>query len=100
MKRGTPLKRSPLKSKGPKSTKWEKFRNEKAVRDRDEEGLIKCQDWKIELPRCGVAIPSPDLHHIEGRDKRPDLVFSESNLVWLIRSCHQLVHDRINSEED
>lgn len=93
MKRGTPLKRSPLKSKGPKSTLWDAFRAKKAVRDRDEEGLIKCQDWKIGLPRCGVAIPSPDLHHIEGRDKRPDLYFDEENLVWLIRGCHDAAHN-------
>lgn len=94
MKRGTPLKRSPLKKKGPKSNLWDVFRAKKVARDRDEEGLIKCQDWKIGLPRCGVVIPSPDLHHIEGRDKAPGLYFDEENLVWLIRGCHDDAHNK------
>lgn len=93
MKRTSSLKRTPLKKSGAKSAQWRKFRNEKANRDRDEEGIIKCQDYKIGLPRCGVGLPSMDLHHIQGRDARPDLYYEESNLVWLTRKCHERVHN-------
>jgi hypothetical protein len=47
VKRNTSLKRTPLKKSGAKSKAWQKFRNEKAARDRDEEGIIKCQDYNI-----------------------------------------------------
>lgn len=87
------LKRSRLKRVGPKSLEWQKFRNEKASRDKDEEGIIKCQDFRINLPRCGVGLPDMDLHHIQGRDARPSLYFEESNLVWLTRSCHNDAHN-------
>ena len=94
MKRTSSLKRTPLKKLGAKSAQWRKFRNEKASRDRDEEGIIKCQDYKIGLPRCGVGLPSMDLHHIQGRDARPDLYYEESNLVWLTRKCHNDAHNK------
>lgn len=93
MKRTSSLKRTPLKKSGAKSKAWQKFRNEKANRDMDEEGIIKCQDYKIGLSRCGVGLPDMDLHHIQGRDARPDLYYEESNLVWLTRSCHERAHN-------
>ncbi len=93
MKRNTSLKRTPLKKSGAKSKAWQKFRNEKAARDRDEEGIIRCQDTRIGLPRCGVGLPDMDLHHIQGRNARPDLYFEESNLVWLTRECHNDAHN-------
>lgn len=88
------LKRTPIRKKGRKGTLWEDFANKKAERDRDEEGLIDCQCDQVGLEPCGAATPRPDLHHIIGRDERPDLYFDESNLVWLIRSCHNKAHDK------
>lgn len=97
LRQHTQLRRSVLKSKGPQTTLWETFREKKAKLDRDDEGLIKCQDWMMGLPRCGVAIPSPHLHHIFNRDARPDLYFHNSNLVWLVEGCHDLAHDKYSS---
>lgn len=91
------LKRTPLKKKGPQTTLWETFRDKKAEKDRDEEGLIRCQDTLAKLPHCGLKVPSPDLHHLEGREARPDLYFANHNLVWLVRKCHDKVHDRNTS---
>lgn len=83
-----------LNKKGPMATMWDTFRGKKLERDKDEDGLITCQDWKIGLQRCGQRSTSPDLHHVEGREARPDLYFSDGNLVWLVRSCHDEAHDR------
>lgn len=86
------LKRSPLKKRGPRATLWDALREKKLVRDRDAEGLIECQDWKIGLPRCGRRVASPDLHHAKGRDGK--LLLDEEHLVWLVREpCHGLAHD-------
>jgi hypothetical protein len=85
-------RKKPLPAKGRKSRAWQEFRDQKAKRDCDEEGLIKCQDWKIGLPRCGIAIPNPDLHHVVGRETDPRLYFEESNLIWLHRGCHNEAH--------
>lgn len=82
-----------INQKGPKTTLWEDFRAKKANNDRNREGLIACEDWKIGLPPCGLSSGSPDLHHIFGREDRPDLYFAEPNLVWLIRACHDKAHD-------
>lgn len=82
----------PIRRKGSRTLAWEAFRKVKLESDRDEEGLIKCQDYKVGLPRCGIAIPSPDLHHIEGRDG--DLLLDESKMVWLVRACHETCHQR------
>lgn len=88
----SPLKRSrrPIKQVSPRSIRYEDFRRLKLVKDRDEEGLIKCQDGLIGLPKCGVAIETPDLHHRKGRSG--DLLFDESHMVWLTRECHNLAH--------
>lgn len=89
----SPLKRSrkPIKQKSPRSLKYDDFRNLKAVKDRDEEGLLHCEDYKIGLPRCGIARPNLDLHHIKGRDG--DLLFDESQMAWLTRECHDAAHN-------
>lgn len=92
----SPLRRTSLKAKGEKSKRWEQFRNAKATKDRDDEGLLYCQDYLLGLPRCTIGRPSLDLHHIIGRDARPDLVYVESNLVWLLRECHEKVHAHEN----
>ena len=73
--------------------KWKKFRDEKFDRDKDEEGLIKCQDHTIGLPRCGIARPVMDLHHLVGRESDPTRCFDHSNLVWLTRECHNAAHN-------
>lgn len=91
LKRGGYLKRTPLKRQGEKAKSWKEFRDAKAERDRDEEGLIKCEDWRIGLPRCWTAIPSPDLHHLEGRDGK--LLFDESKMIWLKKDCHEAAHN-------
>ena len=94
------LKRSPLKrgkllkKRGPLSVKWDEFRALKLIRDCDEEGLIKCQDYKAGLPPCRIAIPNPDLHHLVGRETDPSLYFEESNLIWVVRACHQKLHNK------
>lgn len=87
----TPLKRTGLKKFGPTAKKWQEFRNAKAEKDRDEEGLLHCQDWRIGLPRCGIGRPSLDLHHVHGRDGK--LLFDESKMVWLTRECHNVSHN-------
>jgi hypothetical protein len=92
LKRGGSIKRSPLKKKGPMATLWDDFRGKKLLRERNDEGVIECQDWKIGLPRCGVSVASPDLHHIIGREEAPALYFHHPNLVWLVRTCHDEAH--------
>lgn len=69
---------------------WKEFRDSTFEKEKDEEGLIKCQDWKIGLPRCGIALPNMDLHHIEGRDGK--LLTDRSKMVWLTRKCHRKIH--------
>ena len=95
MLRRSNLKRSPLKRVGPKALEWNHFRNNQAQIDQDEEGLIRCEDHKIGLPKCGIARePSDmDLHHIKGRNEAPKLYYDRSNLVWLTRECHGEAHN-------
>lgn len=93
LKRNGFLKRSNLKKFGPKAQKWKNFRNAYAEECRDEEGLIKTEPERVGLPREGISIPEPDLHHIIGRDERPDLYYDKSNLVWLTREQHERVHN-------
>lgn len=76
---------------GPKAKAWKEFRDAKFERDKDEDGLIECQCYKITIRPCGRYTPSPDLHHIIGRDDAPHLYFEESNLLWLTRECHEKV---------
>lgn len=90
---GKPLKRSPLKKRGHKTKLWEVFSAKKAEKDRNEEGLIKCQDYKLGLPACNESLARPDLHHLVGRDERPDLYFADENLIWLTRECHRAAHN-------
>lgn len=86
------LRRTALRRRGPVAEAWKAFRDAELVRDRDEEGLIHCQDYLIGLPRCGVAIPSPDLHHTKGRSGK--LLFDKLNMVWLTRDCHDAAHNK------
>lgn len=92
LKRGGPIKSSPLKKRGQRSLDWEAFRNAEFEKDKDEEGLIRCQDTKIGLPHCGVSSIYMDLHHTEGRDGK--LLFDKSKMVWLTRGCHREAHSR------
>lgn len=94
LKAGGMMKRSLLKKKGPMANLWQIFRDKKFARDCDNEGLIECQDYKIDLPRCGRRgdTTRTDLHHLRGRDARPDLYFANSNLAWLARECHDAAH--------
>lgn len=98
LKRGGFLKRTLLKKRGKKAQEWKAFRDAYAEECRNEEGLIKTEPERVGLPREGISIESPDLHHIEGRDKRPDLYYDKSNLVWLTRKQHQKVHNRVEYE--
>lgn len=91
IQRSKNLKRTLLKRRGRKANAWERFRNEKFERDKDEEGLIRCQDYRIGLSRCGVALPEMDLHHILGREG--DLFLDETKMVWLTRDCHNEAHN-------
>jgi len=86
-----PLRRGqPLKKRGRISQEWEDFRNSEFEKDKDDEGLIRCQDVKIGLPHCGVASVDMDLHHTEGREGK--LLFDKSKMVWLTRECHGDAH--------
>lgn len=88
----------PIKQQSPRSIKYEDFRKLKLVKDRDEEGLIHCQDHLIGLPACGIAIPTPDLHHTQGRDG--ELLFDEPKMVWLTRECHNTAHNTRSSRAE
>lgn len=90
----SPLSRSqkPINRKGSRTLAWENCRSEKAESDIDDEGLIRCEDWKLGLDKCGIARePSEmDLHHSEGRDGK--LLTDKTKLVWLTRECHNEAH--------
>jgi len=94
----TSIKRSPLKRGGPvkavgsRGLAWKACRSEKAKEDVDEEGLIKCEDYKIGLARCTIARPPKNmhLHHSKGRDG--DLLTDKRWLVWLTSECHTEAH--------
>jgi len=95
---GKPLRVNGLLRKfGKTADEWKKFRNAKFERDKDDEGLIRCQDVQLGLPRCGIARSEMDLHHIFGRSGK--LLFDESKMVWLTRECHQKEHARVQYEE-
>ncbi len=92
----SPLKKGkPIRKLGPRAKAWLQFRNAKAERDRDEDGLLQCEDWKIGLPKCGIGRPSLDLHHTKGRDG--GLLTDERFVVWVTRSCHDAAHNNTNS---
>lgn len=86
------MNRKPIKRQSPRSIKYEDFRKLKAIKDRDEDGILHCQDWQIGLTRCGIGLPMLDLHHNEGRDG--PLLFDESKMVWLTRECHDAAHNK------
>lgn len=92
------LSGSPIRRRGKKADAWKAFRDEKALRDRDEDGDIACQDSRIGLRRCGNSLANPDLHHVFGRDG--NLLFDEKNMVWLTRSCHQKAHENIGATRE
>jgi hypothetical protein len=84
----------PIKKVGRRTLEWKVVREQVVAESCDEDGLIKCQDWMIDLPRCGVARePSEmDLHHKFGRDG--DLLTDKGHLVFLTRECHEASHKR------
>lgn len=86
------LKRTPIKRRGVQANAWQLYRDGKAETDRDDEGLLYCEDYKIGLDRCGIGRPELDLHHIVGRAEDPKLYYDEDNLVWLDRHCHRKAH--------
>ncbi len=90
LRRSGNLRHSHLKKFGPTSKKWKEFRDEQFEKDKDEEGLIRCQDFHIGLRACGISRSKMDLHHTEGRDGK--LLFDRSKMVWLIRECHYAAH--------
>lgn len=75
--------------------KWQGYRTSRALKDQDEDGLIKCQDHLVGLPRCGIAREASDmdLHHIKGRNEAPELYFVDSNNIWLTREHHDEAHN-------
>lgn len=99
LRSGRPLKSggilsrvTPLKKLGVRGTSWKSFRDETFDAEKDDEGLIKCQDWVLGLPRCGISRSDMDFHHIKGRDGK--LLLDRNNLVWLTRECHDTAHNK------
>lgn len=92
LKRGRSLLRgTPLKRQGERGIGWRKFRNEQFEIDKDEEGLVRCQDYLIGLPKCGISRSEMDLHHTKGRSGK--LLYDRSKMVWLTRDCHEAAHN-------
>jgi 5-methylcytosine-specific restriction endonuclease McrA len=74
-----------LKKIGKKGKAWIAFRRKYLDARAEWFGGWICSDCKRETM-------NPDLDHIKTRGSRPDLVFDESNLRIVCRSCHQLKH--------
>lgn len=97
LKRSGSIKSQPLKRNGTIrkvgriGTEWKDFRDAEFEKDKDDEGLIRCQDYLIGLPKCGIARSEMDLHHTEGREGK--LLFDKSKMVWLTRECHRAAHN-------
>jgi len=92
LNRGGFLKRAKsIKKMGSRGLTWQKFRNDQFEKDKDEEGLIRCEDNRIGLPQCGISRSEMDLHHVEGRDG--NLLTDRSKMVWLTRECHNEAHN-------
>ena len=47
-----------------------------------------CQRCK----RYGKQVPAVVVHHIQHADERPDLIYTDSNLISLCSQCHNLAH--------
>lgn len=87
LKRGGRLNKGWLKKKGHRGTLWDVFVEQERKKARNAEGLIACEDYRLGLPACHRSIPTPDLHHTEGRDGA--LLLDRSKMVWLTRDCHK-----------
>jgi hypothetical protein len=75
------------------ATLWDDFRGKKLLRERNDEGEIECQDWKIGLPRCGAVCRHRLTCIISLAERQhPALYFHHPNLVWLVRKCHDEAH--------
>jgi hypothetical protein len=83
-----------IRKVGPRALAWKQTRAEKVASDVNDEGLIRCEDYKLGLPRCGIARQPEDmdLHHAKGRDG--NLLTDKRFLVWLTRKCHDEAHSR------
>lgn len=82
----------PLKKLGERGTKWKNFRDATFDAEKDEEGLIRCQDYLTGLEPCGISRSEMDLHHTQGRDGK--LLLDRSKMVWLTRECHDTAHNQ------
>ena len=76
--RRTPIKRTPLRRMGRRSTAW--------------------VDWVADNPPDGmcaacVAVPAAVWHHRGQRSTHPEMLLVRANLVALCRPCHQRVHE-------
>lgn len=52
---------------------------------------FECQECK----RRGVKTSSSLVHHINQAEDRPDLFWSDDNLISLCSKCHEKMHDRL-----
>ena len=68
-----------------KSTKW-KHKRANILR-RDE---YLCQECK----RYGKSTPATTIHHVIPLEQRPDLGYTNQNLLSLCAKCHDAFHDR------
>ena len=50
------------------------------------------------LYRHGKAIPADTVHHIEPAGEKPDLFYSDGNLIPVSRQSHEEVHKRYKQE--
>lgn len=66
-----------------KSDRWERKRN--AILKRDN---YLCQWCK----RYGRRVQATTVHHIEHVEDRPDLAYTDSNLISLCAACHNKAH--------
>lgn len=72
-----------------KNTKW-KGKRERILK-RDE---YVCRECK----RYGKNVAASTVHHVIPLDQRPELKYSNDNLISLCSKCHDKMHDRTNNE--
>ena len=77
-----------IKKFGDAQGKWKKFRDAKYERDGAES--IRCQVEFFGFKKCRSK--AYHLHHIIGRNERPELYYDETNLLWLCSDCHDDIH--------